>query len=312
MSIAVHEAAARALDAQRDFLWGFCYRMTGGAVDADALVQETFVRALERPPVDLVGGWHPCLARFAASLSIDALRMRQRRDYVGPWLPAPIETGSAADESDASAAPREGVTYSEVESLSIAFLIALEALTPRQRAVLILRSVFGYSVQQTAHALDLTFLRVRATLQKALPMMAEYNRRQVRPTRETQTRVASLLREFLHHLQYLNRSGIEAMLAPDARALSDSGGEFVAPIVPVVKRDKIVRQLMKLAEKSGPPTRYAFRMLNALPALVAEVPAPAVWAQRFVFRIEINAEGRISELHTILATPKLAAVSFEP
>ena len=53
-------------------------------------------------------------------------------------------------------------------------------------------------------------------------------------------------------------------------------------------------------------------MLNALPALVAEVPAPAAWAPRFVFRIDANAEGLISELHTITATRKLAAVSFNP
>lgn len=315
MATAVHQAAVRAFEAQRHFLWGFCYRMTGSAVDADALISDAFVRALERPPADLAHGWRPWLARIAAAQSIDALRLRQRRAYVGPWLPAPIETGNAACPAVPAAQPEAGgVVYDEVESLTVAFLLALEPLPPRQRAVLILRSVFGYSVRDAAHALDLTFPTVKSTLLRAQQAMRAYDCARTLPTREAQGRMAAVLHKFLDCLQHYNVSGIEGMLAPDARALSDSAGEFVAPTVPVDRRDRVVRLLLKLAQKRGAPTRYAFRMLNALPALVADVPdaAPAVWAPRYVFRIDVNAEGLISELHTISATRKLAAVSFEP
>lgn len=307
MATAVHDAAAREFDAQRHFLWGFCYRMTGSTADADALVQEAFVRALERPPADLATGWRACLGWLAAALSLDVLRMRQRREYVGPWLPAPVETGNAASRGES----QEDV-FDVVESLTMPFLMALEGLTPRQRAVLLLRAVFAQSVPDTAAALDLTFPTVKATLQKALTLMGPYRQQRLRPTREAQARVAALLHEFLDHLQHYDVQGIEAMLAADVRALSDSGGEFVAPTTPVVRRDKVVRLLMKLAERRGPPTRYAFRMLNAMPAVVAEVPAPAVWAQRFVFRIDIAVDGLIREVHTIVAPRKLAAVRFDP
>jgi hypothetical protein len=124
--------------------------------------------------------------------------------------------------------------------------------------------------------------------------------------------MAAILSEFLERLQQYDAPRIEAMLAPDARAMSDSGGEFVAPTSPVVGSDKVARLLLKLGERRGPPTRYGFRMLNAMPALVAEVPAPSSWASRCVVRIDSNEQGRISELHTIVARRKLAAVSFNP
>ena len=308
MPLAVHEAAAREFQAQREFLWGFCYRVTGSAADADALVHEAFVRVLERPP--MAGEWRPLLARVAAASSIDALRLRQHRAYAGPWLPSPVDTGDAASPPTV-AADGANRCYDEVESMTLPFLLALEGLSPRQRAVLVLRSVLGCTVADTAQALDLTFGMVKSTLQQAERAMAPYEARRVRPTRERQRDVARALRQLLERIQQYDGPGIAAMLSPTARALSDAGGEFVAPAAPVVGRERVTKFLLKRAER-GAPTRYAFRMLNGLPALLAEVPAPAAWAQRFVFQIDVDADGRIGELHTILATRKLAAVRFEP
>ena len=310
MIMAVHEAAAREFDMQRHFLWGLCYRMTGSTADADALVQETFVRVLERPAADLTDSWHPWLARVAAALSMDALRLRQRRGYAGSWLPALAETGDAA--SDVLPAPHLDLarSYDDVESLTFQFLLAIETLTPRQRAVLILRAVYRYS--DAAQALDLPYGTVRSTLRRAFRGMDGYEAARVRPTRDAQSRTAALLHDLLTRRQRYDAAGIESMLAPSARAFSDGGGECVAPLAPILGRDKIVRMLMKLAERLGPPTRDSFRMLNSLPALVAEVAAPAAWAQRFVFRIDVDADGRVSALYTILATRKLTAARFEP
>src|SRR5207247_2771327 len=76
----------------RRFLWGLCYRMLGSAADAEDVVQDTFVRAMERPPRDLAQPVRPWLVKVALNLSRDALRRRRRREYVGPWLPSPIDT----------------------------------------------------------------------------------------------------------------------------------------------------------------------------------------------------------------------------
>jgi RNA polymerase sigma-70 factor (ECF subfamily) len=241
---------------------------------------------------------------------MDALRLRQHRAYVGPWLPSPVDTGDAASASPLDDDGGE-VRYDEVESLTLPFLLALEMLSPRQRAVLVLRSVFRCAVADTAQALDLTFGTVKTTLQQANRAMAAYEARRIRPTPDRQREVARTLRQLLERIQAFDTAGVAAMLSPSARALSDAGGEFVAPTLPVVGRERITKLLLKLAERGG-PTRFAFRMLNGLPALLAEVAAPAAWAQRFVFQIDVNADGRVDELHTILATRKLAAVRFEP
>src|SRR5688572_2701183 len=87
---------AEVLEIDRKLLWGLCYRMTGNAADADDIVQETFVRAIENPPRRLDQPLRPWLVRVALNLSRDYLRRRRRRDYVGPWLPSPVPT----DESD--------------------------------------------------------------------------------------------------------------------------------------------------------------------------------------------------------------------
>src|SRR5262245_3439158 len=89
-------ATAELYQLNRDYLWGLCYRMTGNASDAEDIVQETFVRVLERPPARLNDPLRPWLVQVAVNLSRDYLR-RRRRSYTGTWLPSPVPAGS--DES---------------------------------------------------------------------------------------------------------------------------------------------------------------------------------------------------------------------
>jgi RNA polymerase sigma factor (sigma-70 family) len=81
--------SADLLEPHRRHLWGLCYRMTGNAADADELVQDTFMRALERPPARTDQPWRPWLVRVAMNLSRDLLRHRRRSPYRGVWLPSP-------------------------------------------------------------------------------------------------------------------------------------------------------------------------------------------------------------------------------
>src|SRR6266850_1439805 len=84
--------SAQTFDEHKQFLWGICYRMTGSAVDAEDIVQDTFVRALEKPPTDMEAPLRPWLVKVALNLSRDQLRRRRRREYFGPWLPSPVST----------------------------------------------------------------------------------------------------------------------------------------------------------------------------------------------------------------------------
>jgi len=79
------------------FLWGLSYRMTGSAADADDILQETFVRLMQKPPADTEEPLRPWLVRVALNLSRDLLRRRRRQGYVGQWLPAPFETENNDD-----------------------------------------------------------------------------------------------------------------------------------------------------------------------------------------------------------------------
>ena len=118
----------------KKMLWGVSYRMTGCAADADDIVQETFARAAERSAPSDEHAWRPWLMRVATNLSLDLLRHRRRRSYQGSWLPSPVETTDEEAAFDTTA-PSTEAHYEWRESLSFAFLLTLEALTPRQRAV---------------------------------------------------------------------------------------------------------------------------------------------------------------------------------
>jgi RNA polymerase sigma-70 factor, ECF subfamily len=307
----------------RRFLWGLCYRMTGNAADADDLVQETFVRAWKTPPDRTEEPWRPWLARVAMNLSRDLLRHRKRRRYDGVWLPSPIETGAEAatlsDEppSDEQAQERgdPAARYDMLESVTFAFLVALEALTPTQRAVLLLRDVFDYSVKETAEALDMSEPSVKTTHHRARRVMRDYDQERSLPTRSLQERTRLALERFLSCLSNSDVAGAEALLAADVRHLADGGGEFIAARTPVVGKrkvtifnQKIALSLRRYVEMKPGSAREYWTMFNGLPARVLEVTDPPPnYAPRIVTTCELDAAGNIKRIFNVLATRKLTA-----
>ena len=307
-------AAADALEAHRHHLWGLCFRMTGNAADADDLVQETYVRAIERPPAHTDRPWRPWLVRVAMNLSRDLLRRRRRSVYRGPWLPSPIETGEdevvpAYELPAGSGSPTEG-RYELLESVSFAFLLALEALTPSQRAVLLLRDVFDYSVEETADALGMSASNVKVTHHRARRAMQAYDRQRCIPTRDLQDRTRTAVERFMLALASEDVSAMEALLADDVRSLSD-GGEYAAAHRPVVGRRRVIRLFFGLQRHLGPNVAATMRLVNGLPGVLIDFGRrePRV-APRGVIQFSVDADGRITGVHTVLASRKLGAVHF--
>ncbi|WP_338872172.1 sigma-70 family RNA polymerase sigma factor [Myxococcus stipitatus] len=318
MTDQAHGVWAEAAREHERYLWGLCYRMTGVAADADELVQETFARALTSPPrrqEDL----RPWLTRVAVNLSRDALRRRRREAYVGPWLPSPLETGEEEEVAPSAEArlPGGGSTegrYELLESVSYAFLLALEALTPKQRAVLLLRDVFDSTVREVADALDMSEVHVKVVHHRARAAMAAYNGARCLPTKELQERTRVALESFLGALVTRDVAAAEALLADDVRALSDGGGEVRAAQVPLVGPRQVMQFLTRLMVLRGPPLSVELQGLNGLPAL-AMTFAPdkdPMHATRGVFRVELGADGRIAHIHAVLTTRKLAGVRIPP
>ncbi|MFN8640873.1 MAG: sigma-70 family RNA polymerase sigma factor [Candidatus Binatia bacterium] len=296
---------------ERRFVWGLCYRMTGNAADADDLSQETFLRAIDRPPARTDAPWRPWLVRVAMNLARDLLRRRRRLGQRQPWLPSPIDTGDDAappayELPAHSGSPTEG-RYELLESVSFAFLLALEALTPGQRAVLLLRDVFDYSVRETADALGLSESAVKTAHHRARRAMAAYDRDRCVPTAARQARTGDALFRFMAALQADDVPAMEALLAEGVHSISE-GGEYAAAHKVVRGRDRVLRLLrglMRHLRGSG----AAVRMLNGLPAVVLDFPRRGPrFAPRAVLRCDIAPDGRIAALHTVLASRKLTAV----
>jgi RNA polymerase sigma-70 factor (ECF subfamily) len=296
----------------RKLLWGLCYRLTGSAADAEDLVQETFARAMERPPARTDEPWRPWLVRVAMNLGRDLLRRRKRRGYVGPWLPSPIELSAELDSEPPSHEPfgqGADARYELMESVSFAFLLALEALSPKQRAVLLLRDVFDYSVAETASALAMSEPNVKTTHHRARRAMEAYEKARSIPTQDLADKTRSALEKLVAALLSQDIPTLQALLAEDVRTLSDGGGEFHAARAPIVGRAKVAKFYLHISQRRGPPARAEIRVLNGLPALVVEhlegLPGEA---KRYVCRIDLGPSGLVREIHTILATRKLTGL----
>jgi RNA polymerase sigma-70 factor (ECF subfamily) len=305
---AMHDhALAAALTEHRALLFALCYRMTGCAADADDLVQETFARALVSPPSDTARELRPWLVRVAMNLSRDHLRRRKRLAYAGPWLPSPIETPLDGAHDRA----RPDVRYGELESLSMAFLIALEALSATQRAVLILRDVLGYSVEETAEALELSDANVKQIHHRARAALERYEGERVAITPALKKATHDALNNLLWCLMRGDVRGLEKLLAEDVRALNDGNNEFFAAKKPVVGRDKVI--LFHQKTQRTAPMLFAVREINGLPALVAEMSNegnPRL-PERMVITLALNARGEIQKLDAVVATRKLTHLDFD-
>src|SRR5438477_12446895 len=129
----------------RSYLFSIAYRMLGSAMDAEDMVQETYLRFQATPP-STIHSLKAYLTTILVRLCMDQLQLarRKRELYVGPWLPEPILTDTTTDAAD----PEKRVETAE--SISLAFLVLLEQLEPFERAVFLLREVFDYEFAEIA------------------------------------------------------------------------------------------------------------------------------------------------------------------
>jgi RNA polymerase sigma-70 factor (ECF subfamily) len=139
----------QAFHAHRNLLWDVSRRLTGSAADADDIVQETFRRAMETPPKSIDRPWLPWLMRVAVNIGRDHIRRRRRQTQ-----------SELFDEFPSTDEPVER-SYETLERVTLAFRHALKTLALRERAVLVLRDVFDYSVRETAAMLGMSEANVK-------------------------------------------------------------------------------------------------------------------------------------------------------
>jgi len=242
-----------AFERHRGHCFAIAYRMLGCVADAEDLVQETWLRYSRH--ADTVREPKAFLTSVTTRLAIDRLRAqsRSRETYTGPWLPEPL----VAD------APPQTEAVDRAESVSMAFLVVLEQLSPVERAVFLLRSVFERDYEDIAAIVGKQVANCRQIYARA--------RRHVdagRPRFEVaRDEHLAVLAAFAQAAQTNDVDGLVAVLDPDARLISDGGGKISAALKPLVGPTKIVRFLLGVAQlraKQG-ETSYAPRFINGRP-----------------------------------------------
>ncbi len=281
--------------------------MTGVAADADELVQEAFVRALERQDGLAGADLERWLVRVATNLSLDRLRRRKRRRYVGPWLPSPLETPSADDTAVADSQD----SLEKLERISYALLVALEALGPHARAVLLLRDVLDYSAAEVADILESSEGNVRVLHHRARRTLAGMDVLAV-PSKQAARRQHAALAALLKAMLEQDAEALRDLLTEDVRSTTDGAGVYTALREPLVGRAAVVRFHLETARRRAPVSLAELRTVNGAPALVIRTePLRRQMAPRLVLRCEVDGEGRIREIQTILAPAKLTAIRFD-
>jgi RNA polymerase sigma-70 factor (ECF subfamily) len=288
--------------------------MTGNAADAEDIVQETFVRALEKPPRNTEEAWRPWLLRVAINLSRNQLRRRRQRGYVGPWLPSPIPTDGV--DVQVAEGPRglpevsPSARYEMLETISVAFLLALEALTPSQRAVLLLRDVFDYSTRETAEALEITETGAKVILHRARRIMRGYDKDRAIPNVARCKMTQRALERFLKCLKTSDLEGLEQLLTEDIVAVADGGGEVNALRLPMHGRQRVLQFVTRWNQANRGSASPRLCQLNGLPAvLIQRSNVKAGQAAYITLQCEVDSVGRIRRLDYVLAPSKLTAVT---
>src|SRR5919198_1663180 len=175
------DAAATIFEEQRSYLFSVAYRLLGSVSDAEDAVQDAFIR-WQRDPRESIESPRAYLATIVVRLCLDQLRSaRARREvYVGPWLPEPLVTSGRTDLTETAVLR---------ESLSFAFLVLLEALSPIERAVFVLREVFDYDYAEIAAMVDKSAANCRQIFHRARQRLAS-RQAEFQPTREQQLRIS--------------------------------------------------------------------------------------------------------------------------
>jgi RNA polymerase sigma-70 factor (ECF subfamily) len=229
--------------AHRPLLFSIAYEILGSVVDAEDVVQDSYLRWRT---VDLSSVANPraYLAQIVTRQALGVLRSaaRRREEYVGPWLPEPLATGTAEGGGPC------GIDHVLTgEAVTTAMLLVLETLTPNQRAVFVLREVFDFSYSEIAAAIGKSEEAVRQLNQRARNQVHAKRHTAVAPPSEA----AAVTERFSIAASTGDVQGLMDVLAPDVVYLADGGGVVNAVRRPVRGPDKVARLVIGLFAKGA-------------------------------------------------------------
>jgi RNA polymerase sigma-70 factor (ECF subfamily) len=278
----------------RPYLFSVAYRMLGSAAESEDVVQDAWLRSASAP--DSLASPKAWLTTVVTRLCLDRLKSTrmQREKYVGPWLPEPVPT--AAVETGEDVVARQ-------ESITLAFLVLLETLTPAERAAFLLREVFERDYDDVADTLETTPAAARQLVHRAKSRIAE-GRPRFTASREGQREIVAA---FFAAVQQGDLTGLERYLAADVTYTADGGGKVAAARRPVHGAETVAKLTYALVHKAAIAADSApgawtteFASINGETAVVAY--RRGTLDTVFVFSTE---DGRISAIHAIRNPDKL-------
>jgi RNA polymerase sigma-70 factor (ECF subfamily) len=284
--------------ANRPALFAVAYRMLGSATDAADVVQDAWLRFSAAQPADLrsVKGY---LTTIVTRLCLDRLKSARatREEYVGTWLPEPVATDDRREPEGSLAL---------AESVTLAFMVLLETLSPEERAVFLLREVFDYEYDEISGMLDTTPANCRQLFHRARGRIAERKPR----FRATVDEKRPLIDRFVRAFRDGSEAELTSVLAADVGFWSDGGGKVLAARRPVFGRDHVVTLLLGI-RRTAPATGIALESVtldilevNGEPAIVMRVSG-AIEAV-YVPTVE---DGAITGLRIVRNPDKLTYIS---
>ena len=242
----------------RPLLFSIAYRMLGSAVDAEDIVQDAYIR-YQASSADIRSP-KAFLTTMVTRLCINFLQSArvQREQYLGPWLPEPIRT----DTDTLSLIPNKRIEIHE--TVSMAFLILLQHLTPAERAVFLLREVFDYSYREISEILEKEEAACRQLFSRARKHISDNKPR----FSASDSKHRELLDKFMSVVQNGELAPLMDMLIEDAVMWTDGGGEATAAIYPIYGRENVARFVMGSTRLLKEGYRVNIGQINDEPAVL--------------------------------------------
>ncbi|WP_338701765.1 RNA polymerase sigma factor SigJ [Streptomyces sp. Q6] len=295
------EPGLDAVMSERRRLINIAYRLLGSLAEAEDAVQETYIRwyALSRERRDAIespGAWLTTVVSRVCLNVLGSARAR-RETYVGEWLPEPLPDRAewlGGRPDGAAADPADRVTLDE--SVDLALMVVLDAMTPAERVAFILHDVFRYSFAEVAEVVGRTPAACRQSASSA--------RRRVREARPSVPPVphhADVVRDFKRAWEAKDIEALIGLLDPGARAVADGGGRAVTFADPIEGGERIARAWAELARLRLGTMTLLERTVNGRPGLVAQESGVTVT----VFAFDVAADGLIRHIWVVRNPEKL-------
>ena len=282
-----------AFEAHRRHLMALAYRMTGSVADAEDVLQDAFLR-WQRTDRSAVRHPRAFLSKTVTRLCIDALQSAKsrREQYVGPWLPEPVLGEGAMAVDDATELAQD---------ISMALLMALERLSPPERAAFLLHDVFDASYAEVGEALDRSEAACRQLVSRARGHV-QRSRPRYAPSQDEHARV---VRAFGAAILTGDVDALQAVLANDAVLYPDGGGRVVSALRPIYGADRVSRFLLGVLRKFplGASARVLEATVNGAPGFYIEEDGRPV--QTIAFDVQ---GGRIEKVYVVRNPDKLAGL----